>query len=95
MGNVLPFIYKKRTEPMKTKKKPPNPDRPKRDENPFRRSVTLPMYLWEVIDKEADERRRSMSKQIEFILVGHYELEELSPDEERVSDDRTNHRLAS
>lgn len=46
-----------------------------RNEEPRKRSVILPEYLWEVIDKDADRCRRSATKQLEVILLRYYQLE--------------------
>lgn len=45
------------------------------------RSIRLPEYVWEALDRDAERCRRSSQKQIEAILVSFYEIEdvEISP----------------
>jgi hypothetical protein len=76
--NVLPFLLK-RGDAMKTDKTEI------RNEEPKTRSVILPVYLWEVLDKDAKRCRRSATKQIEAILVRYYNLEtDIGLDEEAI-----------
>lgn len=46
-----------------------------RNEEPQKRSIILPAYLWDVLDKDAKRCRRSATKQIEAMLVRYYRLE--------------------
>lgn len=46
-----------------------------RNEEPKPRSIILPMYLWDIVEKDAKRCRRSMNKQIEAILVLYYGVE--------------------
>lgn len=65
MGNVLAFLRKGET-PVKSED---------RNEEPKPRSIILPMYLWDIVDKDAKRCRRSINKHIEAILVVYYGVE--------------------
>jgi hypothetical protein len=61
---VLPFL--KKDNPVQIED---------RNEEPKPRSIILPMYLWDIVEKDAKRCRRSMNKQIEAILVLYYGVE--------------------
>jgi hypothetical protein len=61
---VLPFL--KRDTPVKIED---------RNQESKPRSIILPVYLWELIEKDAKRCRRSMNKHIEAILVLYYGVE--------------------
>lgn len=65
--NVLPF-FRSKGDNMKI-------DKAERNEEPQKRSIILPVYLWEVLDRDAKRCRRSATKQVEAILVRYYSLE--------------------
>lgn len=65
MSNVLPFLHKGVTF-VKSED---------RNEEPKPRSIILPMYLWDIVDKDAKRCRRSINKHIEAILVVYYGIE--------------------
>jgi len=46
-----------------------------RNEEPKPRSIILPMYVWDMVEKDAKRCRRSINKQIEAILVVFYGIE--------------------
>jgi hypothetical protein len=46
-----------------------------RNEEPRTRSIILPVYLWEKIDKDAKRCKRSMTKHVEAILSLYYGAE--------------------
>jgi hypothetical protein len=46
-----------------------------RNEEPKPRSIILPMYLWDIVGKDAERCRRSMNKHLEAILVMYYGIE--------------------
>jgi hypothetical protein len=78
MTVVLPFLLKKGGA-MKAESKI------ERNEEPKTRSIILPVYLWNVLDKDAKRCRRSATKQIEAILVRYYNLEaNIELDEESI-----------
>lgn len=73
---VLPFLRKK-GDAMKTEE---------RNEEPKPRSINLPTYVWQALDKDAKRCRRSAVKQIEAILVRYYNLEaNVDLDEQAIS----------
>lgn len=49
--------------------------RTKEDEELGVRSLRLPRYIWEALDKDAKRCRRSPVRQIEAILVRYYNLD--------------------
>lgn len=64
--NVLPFL--RQGDRMKAEKA-------ERNEESKPRTVNLPAWLWEAIEKDADRCRRSITKQVEAILVCYYDPE--------------------
>lgn len=46
-----------------------------RNEEPKTRSIILPQYLWDILDKDAKRCRRSATKQVEAILARYYNVE--------------------
>lgn len=46
-----------------------------RNEEPKKASIILPQYLWDIVEKDAKRCRRSVTKQIEAILVRVYNVE--------------------
>lgn len=46
-----------------------------RNEEPQKRSIVLPMYVWKALDLDAKRCRRSATKQIEALLVRYYNLD--------------------
>lgn len=74
--SVLPFLRK--GNPVKSEE---------RNEEPKPRSIILPTYIWDALDKDAVRCRRSATKQIEAILVRYYDLDaNVELDEEALSD---------
>jgi len=65
MHVVLPFLRPK-GDTMKAEE---------RNEEPKKASVILPRYLWDILEKDAKRCRRSVTKQIEAILVRVYNVE--------------------
>jgi hypothetical protein len=61
---VLPFL--RRDIPVQTQE---------RNEDPKTRSIILPTFLWEIIDKDAKRCKRSMTKHVEAILSLYYGVE--------------------
>ena len=68
---LLPFNPLKNRESMDKK----NSNKPERNEQPKKKSVILPAYLWDSLLEEAKKQRRTMTKQIEVILVEYYGYE--------------------
>lgn len=64
MTVVLPFL-RQRGDIMKES----------RNEELKPRSVVLPAYIWETLEEDAKRCRRSVTKQIEALLVRYYKLE--------------------
>jgi len=57
-----------------------------RNEDPKPRSIILPVYLWDIVEKDAKRCRRSMNKHIEAILAVYYGVESsVNLDEEILS----------
>lgn len=57
-----------------------------RDSEIGTRSIRLPNYIWEALDKDAQRCRRSPVRQLEAILVRYYELESnIEVDEEALN----------
>jgi hypothetical protein len=46
-----------------------------RNEDPKPRSIILPVYLWDLVERDAKRCRRSMNKHIEALLVLYYGVE--------------------
>jgi hypothetical protein len=46
-----------------------------RNEEPKTRSIILPQFLWDILDRDAKRCRRSATKQVEAILVRYYNVE--------------------
>ncbi len=67
MTVVLPF-YHTRGDAMKAENK-------SRNEEPKPRSVVLPVYIWEALEKDAKRCHRTVTKQIEAIFSRYYKLD--------------------
>lgn len=63
---VLPFIVVGRDNPVQIEN---------RNEDPKPRSIVLPTWLWDEIDKDAKRCRRSTTKHLEALLVIAYGFE--------------------
>jgi hypothetical protein len=46
-----------------------------RNEDPKTASIILPVYLWELVDKDAKRCRRSRNKHLEALLVRYFNIE--------------------
>jgi hypothetical protein len=55
---------------------PAEADRPTQDPDKAieRRSIALPAYIWRIIEKEAEDELRTLSRQIELIMLNYYQL---------------------
>lgn len=47
----------------------------KRNLKPKKKSIALPMFIWEALAEEARIERRTMTKQLEFILIQHFKID--------------------
>jgi len=78
--SILPF-RKKKNEGMTKKnqysrvEKEQVSGQPQRNEKPLKKSIILPAYVWESLEKEAKEQRRTVAKQTEVILIAYFNLE--------------------
>lgn len=86
--NILPFRQNESTEYMGRKKtaiqeQPEQPERtepesgravPELDKKPERRSIVLPAYIWRVLENEAEDQLRTLSRQIEAVMINYYQL---------------------
>lgn len=83
--NVLPFRKNESTENMGRKKtaieQQPERTEPESagvesdpDKRPERRSIVLPAYIWRVLENEAEDQLRTLSRQIEAVMINYYQL---------------------
>lgn len=85
MTRVIPFRHNKSTEGMGKKRaiqksEPeieqavPESDSTEPNKTPERKSIVLPAYIWRVIEKEAEDQLRTLSRQIEAVMINYYQL---------------------
>ena len=70
-------------------------DKEERNEEPKPRSIILPVYLWDLIEKDAKRCRRSINKQIEAVFAIFYGVESsVNIDEEALTsaEDTAHHK---
>jgi len=49
-------------------------ENPALDETIEKKTIGLPAYVWSAIVADAKEQRRSIAKQLEVVLINHYQL---------------------
>ena len=44
------------------------------DKTPERKSIVLPAYIWRVLEGDAEDQLRTLSRQIEAVMINYYQL---------------------
>lgn len=81
--------HMKRVRVPKAKKEKSTEKSSTRDETPLKKSVIFPAYVWEAVASEAKRQRRTLTGQVEFIVVCYFRLDnDLENDKEKSLDAR-------
>jgi len=74
MGRKRAAIKTEERDQFEDAKQPRDSSPAERDETIAKKTIGLPAYVWEVLSNDAKQQRRTIARQIEVILVNHYQL---------------------